>query len=97
MVKKFLVCMLMAAPFLFIPKQSKAGVIGDIIHWIFGNDNGQGNNNNNQGNDTKKDPPSATTSVPLDGGMIILMVAGLGLGAKLIYDAKRSNGEQTVA
>jgi len=97
MVKKFLVCLLMASPFLFIPKQSKAGVIGDVIHWIFGNDNGQGNNNDNHGNDKKKDPPTASTSVPLDGGMIILMVAGLGLGAKLIYDAKRSNGEQTVA
>lgn len=97
MVKKFLVCLLFATPFLFVPKQSKAGIIGDIIHFIFGNDNGQGNNRNNRGNDTKKDPPVASNSVPLNGGLVILMAAGLGLGAKVIYDRKRSNGKQAVA
>jgi len=38
-----------------------------------------------------KSPPTAPTtsnSVPLDGGVVFLMAAGLGLGAKLLYDAR---------
>jgi len=39
--------------------------------------------------DKSKDTPTATTnSVPLDGGMVFLTVAGLSLGAKLLYDAR---------
>ena len=85
MVKKFLVCLLFAAPVLFVPKQSKAG-----------EDNGNNKDNGNHYGENKNNA-SSPTSVPLDGGLIILMAAGLGLGAKLIYDVKRSNGKQVIA
>ena len=40
--------------------------------------------------DKPKHSPTAPTGngVPLDGGVVFLMVAGLGLGAKLLYDAR---------
>lgn len=40
--------------------------------------------------DKPKNTPTATTnnSVPLDGGVVFLMVAGLGLGARLLYDTR---------
>lgn len=80
MVKKLPLLLLVAAPY-FVPVQSRAGVIGDLLNTLLG------------GNNTSQDPPcppdqGTGNSVPLDGGVVFLMVAGLGLGAKLIYDAK---------
>ena len=88
MIKKFLVCVLIATPFLLVPNQSKAQ-----------DDNGNGKDKGNHYGENKHDPPTsaAPTSVPVNGGLIILMAAGLGLGAKVIFDAKRSNGEQAIA
>ena len=82
MVKKLPLLLLVAAPY-FVPVQSRAGVIGDLLNTLLG-----GGNNN-----TSQDPPcppdqGTGNSVPLDGGVVFLMVAGLGLGAKLIYDAR---------
>ena len=81
MVKKLPLLLLVAAPY-FVPVQSRAGVIGDLLNTLFGNDK-----------KTQQNPPTTQTpgtgnSVPLDGGVVILMLAGLGLGAKLIYDAR---------
>jgi len=71
---------LVAAPY-FVPVQSRAGVIGDLLNGLLG------------GGSNTQDPPcppdqGTGNSVPLDGGVVFLMVAGLGLGAKLIYDAR---------
>jgi len=38
MLKKVLVLLIVIAPLLAVPKQSKAGVIGDIITALFGSD-----------------------------------------------------------
>jgi hypothetical protein len=78
-VKKLFVCFLVAAPLLMIPATSRAGIIGDILNGIFGNTDKD-----------KKPDPKPGNSVPLDGGMVILLAAGLGLGAKKIYDKRKA-------
>jgi hypothetical protein len=80
MVKKLPLLLLMAAPY-FVPVQSRAGVIGDLLKALLGN-------SNKSQKDPPKQTPGTTNSVPLDGGVVFLMLAGVGLGAKLIYDAK---------
>ena len=90
--------LLMAAPY-FIPVQSKANWFGDILRDIFGS--GRHKEHFNNGNHYAYGQQGAPgqqgaqgqqgqggNSVPLDGGTVFLMMAGLGLGAKLLYDAK---------
>ena len=78
MVKKLPLLLLVAAPY-FMPVQSRAGIIGDLLNGLLG---GSDNTQNCQ------NPPPPGNSVPLDGGVVFLMVAGLALGAWLIYDAR---------
>ena len=76
---------MVAAPY-FMPVQSRAGVVGDLLNNLLGG-----------GTQNPPCPPDQGTgnSVPLDGGVVFLMVAGLGLGAKLIYDAKTQQKQVT--
>jgi len=85
MLKKVFVLLLLIAPLLAVPKQSKAGIIGDVITAIFGGDK------------DKKTPPApgSGNTVPFNGGLVILVIAGAGLGAKMIYDRKRKIKEVT--
>jgi hypothetical protein len=93
MVKKLPVLLLMAAP-CFIPVQSKANWLDNLLKDIFGSGKHKNEHINNgnhyaygqQGARGATDPRG--NSVPLDGGTVFLMMAGLGLGAKLLYDAK---------
>jgi hypothetical protein len=91
-VRKLFFCALVAAPML-IPMQSKAGGLDDLLNWLFGGgDRGQKHQ--------PPPPPPAPgcgpgTSVPINGGLVILMVAGLGLGAKMLYDAQKGNELET--
>jgi len=86
MVKKLPLLLLFAAPF-FLPVQSRAGD---------GKDKGQNqdqnqNQNQDQENENGDNPSCATgtgNSVPLNGGVVFLTLAGLGLGARLIYKAR---------
>ena len=85
MLKKVFVFLLILSPLLAVPKQSKAGLIGDLISDIFGG-----------GKDKEKDKkpkPSNGNSVPVDGGLVFLVIAGAGLGAKMIYDRKKGQKE----
>ena len=59
--------------------------------WDRGGSNSQGGNSNSQGGD-----PGAPNSVPIDGGLVFLMVAGLGLGALKMYGI-RKRSETAVA
>ena len=77
LMKKALMALLIITPFLFAPKTSHAGIIGDIWSWITGTDN------------TKKDPPPAGNSVPVNEGLVVLVVAGLALGVYMIYSRSR--------
>ena len=85
MVKKLPLLLLVAAPY-FMPVQSRAGVVGDLLNNLLGG------GDTSQNCDTQPPPGN---SVPLDGGVVFLMVAGLGLGAKLIYDAKTQQKQVT--
>lgn len=48
--------------------------------------NGQGQNNNDQGGGGKK---SSSPSAPLDGGITLLLAAGVGLGVKKVLDQRK--------
>jgi hypothetical protein len=104
MFKKVLFGAMIAAPLLMAPATTKAGPIGDLLKEIFGglgkNQNGQGQNHNGQGQNGQgqhgqgQNNPGAPgtaapgNSVPINGGLVMLLAAGLGLGAKVIYDNK---------
>ena len=90
MLKKVFVILLLISPLLAVPKQSKAGIIGDLISAIFGSDKDKSDKD-------KKTPPapSSGNTVPFNGGLVILVIAGAGLGAKMIYDRKRKVKEVT--
>ncbi|HEY4208412.1 MAG TPA: hypothetical protein VGM31_16415 [Puia sp.] len=92
-VRKLPLLLLMAAP-LLVPVKTHAGIIGDLLKALTGNtDNGNNKDkgkHNGQDNGSKNvsTPAASTNSVPLDGGVVFLVLAGVGLGAKLIYDAR---------
>jgi len=77
-----------AAPLILAPHQSKAGIITDILTGIFGKD---------KKTTTPTDPNCPPgTSVPLNEGQVFLIVAGLGLGAKLLYDRHRKHVTKSI-
>lgn len=81
-VKKLFFCLLVMAP-LLVPVRSKAGGLGGIFGWFSGIFDPHDK-------DRKPGPPKNTgTSVPIDGGLVVLFAAGLGLGAKVILDRKK--------
>lgn len=92
--KRFLLITFLAVPLFMVPKQSHAGIIGDILGLLFGNGKGQ----NGQGGQ-KKDPPPTTTSnsVPVDGGTVVLLMAGLGLGTWMLLRSKPKISEVEIA
>ena len=86
MIRTLVFGVVIAAPLILAPHQSRAGIISDILTAIFGKDK-------------EKDKPKTTTptnSVPLNGGEIFLIVAGLGLGGKLLYDRHRKHTTKSV-
>ena len=88
MLKKAFVLMLLIAPLLAVPKQSKAGVVGDIISALFGDDKDK-----DKDKDKKPDPDG--NHVPFNSGLFILVIAGAGLGAWMIYDRRKAVKEVT--
>ncbi len=85
LVKKIAFCAIIATPLFLVPKQSHAGILGDLLGAIFGGDHNDHN---------RKDPPKPTgNSVPLDGATMVLIAAGLGLGTKMLLGNKRKDVE----
>ncbi len=84
MIRTMVFGVVIAAPLLLVPHQSKAGGLLDFIKEIIGGDK-----------DKKPKTGTPTNSVPLDKGTVFLVVAGLGLGVKMIYDRRR-NVEKSV-
>ena len=72
-----------ATPLLLVPHQSKAGNIfqdiGKIIHDLL----------DGKDNKHKSTTPGTSNSVPLNEGTVFLVIAGLGLGVKMIYDRRK--------
>lgn len=81
MVKKLFLSLLIVAPLLMMPKQSKANIITEILQAIFGNSDKK---------DKKTDNPPP--SVPLDGGLLLLTAAGVFLGVRMLK-SKVEEGE----
>lgn len=91
MFKKFFFGAMIAAPLLLAPATTKAGPISDLLHLIFGggNDRKQPGQNPPANQQNAGTPTTGTgNSVPINGGLVVLLVAGLGLGAKVVYDSK---------
>jgi hypothetical protein len=82
--KKFVMGALILAPLMFAPRISRANIISDLVHLITGNDKDKDKKD-------KKDKDSAGNSVPVNGGVVFLVVAGLGLGAKMLYDYNKKS------
>ncbi|HEV3413233.1 MAG TPA: hypothetical protein VG101_12175 [Puia sp.] len=99
MFRNLLIIVIGATVLTAVPVKSHAGIIGDILKIVFnnGNGNGWGYGRNKHDPPPPPPPPPGTTndpngwangggnSVPLGAGTIFLVVAGLGLGAKLLY------------
>lgn len=54
----------------------------------FGDPDDQGNNSNSQGN--QPNTPGAGQNAPLDGGLSLLLAAGIGLGVKKAFGKKKA-------
>ncbi len=75
-VKKTILAAMISTSLLCVPAVSKAGIISDILNFL------------NQGKDDKHGKHDGN-SVPVNGGLVVLMIAGVGLGAKMIYDQSK--------
>jgi hypothetical protein len=83
--KKIVMGALIAAPLLFVPHTTKAGILSDILGWL-----------NSQDKDHKKDR-KAGNSVPVNEGVVVLMVVGVGLGVKMIVDKNNASKEESIS
>ena len=77
--KKLVMGALILVPLMFAPHISRANIISDLVHWLKGD-------KDDKKEKKEKDRDSSGNSVPVDGGVVFLLVAGLGLGAKMLYD-----------
>jgi hypothetical protein len=75
--KKTLLAAMISTSLLCVPAVSKAGIISDILSFL------------NQGGKGDRRGKSGGNSVPVNGGLVVLMIAGVGLGAKMIYDQSK--------
>ncbi len=76
---------LIVAPLLFVPNKSQAGILSDIISWL--------NSLDKDGHKKGK----TSNSVPVNGGLVVLMVVGAGLGVKMIVDKSKAAEEESVS
>jgi hypothetical protein len=96
-IKKIVFGAIVAVPMFLAPQQSKAGgLIGDLL-----GDLGIGGGSGNGGScSCQSNPPSnppAGNSVPIDGGTVLLLAAGLAFGTKVMYDRHKKQIENSLA
>lgn len=101
--KKLFMGALIATSLVCVPHVSKANVVTDILGWLenlgkdnkgHGHDHDHDNDKNGQGKNGKgwdNDPSPTSNSVPVDGGLVVLMVGGLGLGTMVIRKERRKS------
>jgi hypothetical protein len=95
-VRKVVAVMLFVAP-MFVPVRSKAGGFSDFLQSLFRDEQQHRQNLDNRHDDWQRPPdPRAQAapggsgnSVPLDGGLVFLLAAGLVLGAGMVYSQRR--------
>jgi hypothetical protein len=84
--KKIAMGALVLAPLMFTPHISRANIFSNFMHWLHADKKDK----------KDKDKGNSGNSVPVNGGVVFLIVAGLGLGTKMLYDYnKKNNGEPT--
>jgi hypothetical protein len=96
---KGIVCgAMIAAPLFLLPAQSRANGFGDFFRNLFGRDSRHTEwNRSGDRHFPQADPPApaagqaAGNSVPISGGILLLIVAGLGLGTKIMYNKGKQN------
>jgi len=84
--RKLVMGALILAPLMFAPHTSKANIISDLVHWLKGD-----KDDKKDKKDKDRDKDSSGNSVPVNGGVVFLVVAGLGLGAKMLYDYNKKS------
>jgi hypothetical protein len=70
---------------------NNGGIIGwidNLLNDLFGSDNNQGNNNKG-GNNWSGSPTTGGGTAPIDGGITLLLGAGIGLGLTKVVRARR--------
>ena len=90
-IKRIVGGLLIAAPLFLAPTQSKANGLGDFFRDLFGRDGHSNNGRHGNLSDPPAPAPISSNSVPLNGGILLLVVAGLGLGTKIMYDRGKRN------
>ncbi len=103
-IKRIVCGILIAAPLFLAPTQSRAGGFDDFYQSLFGRSKHHGrdwngdhdrrggwdNNSPNRGSAPAAGDPPAGNSVPINGGLIVLMAAGLGLATRIMYGKNKS-------
>ncbi len=91
-IRKVVLGIIISVPLFLAPSQSKAGdLLGGLLNGLLGGGNG---NNGNSSNCQPTPPPNpGGNSAPIDGGTVFLLIAGLGLGAKLMYEKSKQQVE----
>ena len=97
MVKKIMAVLLFVVP-VFVPARSKANDLGDFFRSLFGEERREPARDHRyegwqhpagpQGQPVpaaQSAPGTSSNSVPLDGNLLALLAAGLGLGVGMIY------------
>lgn len=99
-VRKVVAVMLFVAP-MFVPVRSNAEGFSDFLRSLFHDEQQHRQNLDNRHDGWQRPPdpraPSAPggagNSVPLDGGLVFLLAAGLVLGAGMVYSRNRREAE----
>ena len=100
-VRKVVAVLLFVAP-MFVPVRSNAEGVSGFLHSLFHDEQRRDVDDRRMGwqhppdpRDPRAGPASgaAGNSVPLDGGMVFLLIAGLGLGAGMVYSRNKRVAE----
>jgi hypothetical protein len=100
-VRRVVAVMLFVAP-MFVPVRSKAEGFSDFLRSLFHDEQRRDVNDRRylwqrplDPRDPRAQPTSggAANAVPLDGGLVFLLVAGLGLGAGMVYSRNKRVAE----
>ena len=90
-IKRIVCGVLIAAPLFLAPAQSRANGLGDFFRNLFGGDRHSYSDRRGSQSDPPAPTPGSGNSVPVNGGILLLVIAGLGLGTKIVYDKGKRN------
>ena len=98
-VRRVVAVLLFVAP-MFVPVRSKAEGFSDFLHSLFHDEQRRDVNDRRMDWQRPPDPRdpraqqgAAGNAVPLDGGLVFLLAAGLGLGIGMVYSRNKRVAE----